>query len=184
MQKWVRAMYQPSLGMGENHQRITASKTHIELAKEAAKEGMVLLKNKKKLLPLKKGTKVALFGKAAFDYVRGGGGSGEVTVSYSRNLYEGLLLKKDKVSVFEELATFYREDVKAQYDKGRAPGMTVEPSVPDALVQKARAYTNTAIISICRFSGEGWDRKSIVDTENKNIWANEEAMAKQSAEIF
>ena len=54
---------------------------HIALSKEAAKEGMVLLKNEGEVLPLKKGSKVALFGKAAFDYVKGGGGSGDVTVS-------------------------------------------------------------------------------------------------------
>ena len=57
---------------------------HIALSKEAAKEGMVLLKNEGEVLPLKKGSKVALFGKAAFDYVKGGGGSGDVTVSYTR----------------------------------------------------------------------------------------------------
>ena len=52
------------------------------------------------------------------------------------------------------------------------------------MLQKAKAYTDTAVISICRFSGEGWDRKSIVETENKNIWASEEEMARRSAEIF
>lgn len=184
MQKWARANYQPCLGLGPDNQRVTAQKAHIELSKEAAKEGMVLLKNERKLLPLSKGTKVALFGKATFDYVKGGGGSGEVTVAYSRNLYEGLSLKKDRAEVFEELADFYRKDIKAQYDKGRAPGMTIEPQVPEELLKKARAYTDTAIISICRFSGEGWDRKSVVDTENKNLWESEEAFAKQSAEIF
>ena len=67
---------------------------------------------------------------------------------------------------------------------GRVPGMTIEPQVPQELLQKAKAYTDTAVISICRFSGEGWDRKSIVETENKNIWASEEEMARRSAEIF
>ena len=112
---------------------------------------MVLLKNDGDLLPLARGSKVALFGKASFDYVRGGGGSGEVTVSYARNLYEGFSLLKDKVSVFEELAAFYRDDVKAQYQKGSVPGMTVEPEVPAELLKKARIYTDTAVISICRF---------------------------------
>lgn len=184
MQKWTRVMYQPNIPLGENGEKVTACKAHIALSKEAAKEGMVLLKNDGNLLPLAKGSKVALFGKASFDYVRGGGGSGEVTVSYARNLYEGLTLLKDKVSVFEELSAFYRDDVKVQYQQGRVPGMTVEPEVPAELLKKARAYTDTAIITICRFSGEGWDRKSIVDTENKNLFIGEEAMAKRSAEIF
>ncbi len=184
MQKWTRVLYQPGIPLGENGERVTACKKHIALSKEAAKEGMVLLKNDRNVLPLAKGSKVALFGKASFDYVRGGGGSGEVTVSYARNLYEGFGLMKDKVTVFEELSAFYRDNVKAQYQAGRVPGMTIEPEIPAELLKKARAYTDTAIITICRFSGEGWDRKSIVDTENKNLFISEEEMAKRSAEIF
>lgn len=184
MQKWTRVMYQPNIPLGENGEKVTACRKHIALSKEAAKEGMVLLKNDGDLLPLSRGSKVALFGKASFDYVRGGGGSGEVTVSYARNLYEGLSLLKDKVSVFEELSAFYRDNVKEQYRAGRVPGMTIEPEVPAELLKRARAYTDTAIITICRFSGEGWDRKSIVDTENKNLCISEDAMAKRSAEIF
>ncbi len=184
MQKWARVLYQPGIPLGENGERITACKKHIELSKEAAKEGMVLLKNEKNILPLAKGSRVALFGKASFDYVRGGGGSGEVTVSYARNLYEGFGLLKDRVSIFEELSEFYRDNVNAQYQAGRVPGMTIEPELPAELLKKAGAYTDTAIISICRFSGEGWDRKSIVDTENKNLFISEEEMAKCSAEIF
>lgn len=184
MQKWTRVMYQPNIPLGEKGEKVTACRKHIALSKEAAKEGMVLLKNDGDLLPLSRGSKVALFGKASFDYVRGGGGSGEVTVSYARNLYEGLFLLKDKVSVFEELSAFYRDNVKEQYRAGRVPGMTIEPEVPAELLKRARAYTDTAIITICRFSGEGWDRKSIVDTENKNLCISEDAMAKRSAEIF
>ena len=184
MQKWTRVMYQPNIPLGENGEKVTACEKHITLSKEAAKEGMVLLKNDGNLLPLARGSKIALFGKASFDYVRGGGGSGEVTVSYARNLYEGFSMLKDKVSVFEELSAFYRDNVKEQYREGRVPGMTIEPEVPAELLKKARAYTDTAIITICRFSGEGWDRKSIVDTENKNLCITEDAMAKRSAEIF
>lgn len=118
MQKWTRVMYQPNIPLGENGEKVTACKAHIALSKEAAKEGIVLLKNDGDLLPLAKGSKVALFGKASFDYVRGGGGSGEVTVSYARNLYEGLQCLKDQVSVYEELAAYYRDNVKAQYQQG------------------------------------------------------------------
>ncbi|MDE5700134.1 MAG: glycoside hydrolase family 3 C-terminal domain-containing protein [Lachnospiraceae bacterium] len=184
MQKWTRVMYQPNIPLGEDGGKVTACKEHIALSKEAAKEGMVLLKNDGDLLPLAKGSRIALFGKASFDYVRGGGGSGEVTVSYARNLYEGFSLLKDKVSVCEELSAFYRDNVKAQYQAGRVPGMTIEPEIPAELLKKASAYTDTAIITICRFSGEGWDRKSVVDTENKNLCISEDAMAKRSAEIF
>lgn len=184
MDKWQRVRFQPNLPLGENGVRVTASKAHRELSKHAAKEGMVLLKNDKKVLPLSKGSKVALFGKGSFDYVKGGGGSGDVTVEYIINLYEGMKALNGQVTVFEELSDFYRENVKVQYENGAVPGMTVEPVVPEDLLRKAKAFTDTAVISICRFSGEGWDRKSIVETKNKNLWVNEQDMAAKSSELF
>ncbi len=184
MEKWTRVKFQPNLPLGENGERLTGSLGHIGLSKEAAKEGMVLLKNRGDILPLKKGTRVALFGKAAFDYVKGGGGSGDVTVAYIRNLYEGLKMQKDVVSIFEPLCDYYRKDVERQYAQGSVPGMTIEPEVPQELLDEAKAYADTAVISICRFSGEGWDRKSIVDTDNKNMGEGELDMAVRSSKIF
>lgn len=184
MKKWARILYQPNLPLGENGKRVTNSEEHIILSKEAAKEGMVLLKNNEGILPLKKGAKVALFGKGTFDYVKGGGGSGDVTVAYTRNLYDGLKLKKDKISIFEELCDYYKKDIEKQYASGSVPGMTIEPAVPMELMEKAKAYTDTAIITICRFSGEGWDRKSVVDPNNKALWDFEREMTEASAKIF
>ena len=184
MEKWTRVKYQPNLPLGEKGERLTGSLQHIELSKEAAKEGMVLLKNREDILPLKKGTRVALFGKATFDYVKGGGGSGDVTVAYIRNLYEGLKMQKDIVSIFEPLCDYYRRDVEQQYAKGSVPGMTIEPAVPVELLEAAKAYADTAVISICRFSGEGWDRKSIVERDNESSLENQQDMAARSAKIF
>ena len=53
MNKWTRVKFQPNLPLHESG-RVTASKEHIQLSKEAAKEGMVLLKNENDVLPLKK----------------------------------------------------------------------------------------------------------------------------------
>lgn len=187
MERWARAKYQPVLPMGKDGCRVTAGREHITLSKEAAKEGMVLLKNEKQVLPLLKGSRIAMFGKATFDYVKGGGGSGDVTVSYTRNLYQGFLEKADHVEVFEELASFYRENVKQQHAAGREPGMTVEPEVPAELLKKARAFTDTAVISICRFSGEGWDRKSIYDRKGKKddlAIAGQDEKAQTKDELF
>lgn len=184
MEKWTRAFYQPVLPLGEDGCRVTASKEHIALSKDAAKEGMVLLKNQNQVLPLPRGSKVALFGKGTFDYVKGGGGSGDVYVPYTRNLYEGFSQKKESVSVFEKLADFYRENVKKQYAEGAVPGMTMEPEVPEELLCEAKAFTDTAVITICRFSGEGWDRKSVADTKNDRLSDNEEVMIAMSARLF
>lgn len=187
MERWARAKYQPVLPLGEDGRRVTGSREHIMLSKDAAKEGMVLLKNQGNVLPLAKGSRAALFGKATFDYVKGGGGSGDVTVAYTRNLYEGLKQKAGHVEIFEELASFYRENVKRQYAQGIGPGMTVEPVLPEELLQRARAFTDTAIISICRYSGEGWDRKSIYDKKNKAddmVIAGQEQKQEVEDEVF
>lgn len=46
MRKWTRVGFQPNLPL-EEKRRVTECKEHIRLSKEAAKEGMVLLKNEK-----------------------------------------------------------------------------------------------------------------------------------------
>ena len=78
MEKWIRARFQPGLPLGSDGRRVTAGKEHIALSRRAAREGMVLLKNENNALPLPAGCRIALFGKATFDYVKGGGGSGDV----------------------------------------------------------------------------------------------------------
>ena len=65
-------------------------KLHGEIARRAAEEGIVLLKNEEHLLPLKKGSKLALFGSGASRTVKGGTGSGDVNERRSISIYEGL----------------------------------------------------------------------------------------------
>lgn len=181
MKKWTRANFQPNLPL-EGDKKVTASAEHIELSMRAAAEGMVLLKNEKDILPLAKGTRVALFGKGTFDYVKGGGGSGDVYTKYVRNIYEGF--KSLGVDVFEPLCEYYKKDVDSQYQKGAAPGMTVEPTLPDDLLTSAGFYTDTAIISISRFSGEGWDRSDVEYNGEYNPWETEVSMPKIAGRIF
>ena len=175
-------MFQPNLPLKEEGY-VTASKEHRALSKEAAKEGMVLLKNDKAVLPLSYGSRIALFGKGSFDYVKGGGGSGDVTVSYVKNLYDGMR-EQAGMSLYEPLCDFYRADVKAQYEDGAAPGMTVEPAVAQELLAGAKAYTDTAVIVISRFSGEGWDRSSVEYNGEYNPWETETSMPQTAGKIF
>ena len=60
---------------------------------------MVLLKNNGSILPLKKGGKLALFGKGIYDYVKGGGGSGDVSCEYIKGLADGLKEKEKEGKV-------------------------------------------------------------------------------------
>ena len=163
MKKWTRIAHQPCLPLGKDGRLVTACEEHIALSLAAAEEGMVLLKNEKGLLPFAAGTRLALFGKGQIDYVRGGGGSGEVTTSYTRNIYEGLKRKEkeEKVQIFDALSAFYEKNVRDQYENGVQIGQTVEPEIPKELLASARSFTDTAVVTICRFSGEGWDRKGI-----------------------
>ncbi len=174
MEKWTRVKYHPNLPLREDGVKVTASKEHIEISKNAAKEGMVLLKNEKKTLPFARGQKVALFGKATIDYVKGGGGSGDVTVPYVTNLAEGFKKLGSQVSLFEDSIEFYEDYVKGLYKEGRMPGLIAEPEIPEEILTKAKAFTDTAVISISRYSGEGWDRKSdkVIDRKFKGVDQN------------
>lgn len=183
MNKWQRIRFQPNLPLGANGERVTASLEHRTLSKNTAKEGMVLLKNESSVLPLAKGSKVALFGKGTFDYVKGGGGSGDVTVEYVTNIYEGMKQLEGNVSVFEDLADFYKDHVNAEYKKGKEPGLTEEPEIPAEILDRAVAYADAAVVSICRFSGEGWDRKSSAEEGiHAENWVEKYAL--QSDELF
>lgn len=158
MTKWRRILYHPGLPLGADGKRVTACPEHIRLSREAAREGAVLLKNAQNILPFAKGTKLALFGLGTFDYVMGGGGSGDVTVSYSVDLYEGFSRLKDYVSICPELVEFYRDAIRKLGDTFYWPGQMPEPELPDEIVAEARAYTDTAVITISRYCGESWDR--------------------------
>jgi len=184
--KWQRIRYMPVMPMGEDGRRITASKAHIDLSHEAACEGMVLLKNEDGTLPLAAGTRLALFGKAQADYVKGGGGSGDVTVAYTRSLLDGLRIKEaeGKVSLFAPLSEYYAAYMKEQYAKGQEPGRCPEATVPAELLASARAFADTAIITICRFSGEGWDRSGTPYDGDFYLSREEEAMVHAVEESF
>lgn len=186
MEKWTRITHQPCLPMGKDGRRVTACEEHIALSLAAAEEGMVLLKNEGEVLPLSVGTKLAVFGKGQIDYVRGGGGSGEVTTSYTRNIYEGLKIKEaeGKVQVFDALSAFYEENVRQQYAAGAEIGKTVEPEIPQELLAAARRFADTAAVVINRFSGEGWDRKGIPGDGDFYLSPQEQAMVEAVKAAF
>ena len=180
MKKWSRLLYQPALPLN-GEKRVTGCHEHIELSRKAAEEGMVLLENDG-ALPISKAKPVALFGKGTVDYVKGGGGSGDVYCKYVHSLYDGL--KAKGVSIYEPLINFYRAEIEKQYDMGRVPGMTAEPEVSEMLLKGATEFTDTAIIVINRFSGEGWDRSDIECNNEYNPWETETTMPKLAGVIF
>ena len=181
MEKWMRARFQPSLPL-DGKTRVTASPEHIALSRRAAEEGMVLLKNRGGLLPLAPGARIALFGKGSFDYVKGGGGSGDVTCEYVRNVYEGL--KGEGMSLYEPLSDYYRDYVAERRAAGDVPGLMAEPELPAELTVSAREWAETAVIVLSRFSGEGWDRIPVIPENKDYVWADEVLMPQRARRLF
>ena len=159
-QKWARINFSPCLPIGDNNSRITGCKKHISLSRTAAVEGAVLLKNDNSLLPLKEGSRVAIFGNAQIDYVKGGGGSGNVHCEYVRSIHDGLKEKEGKVEIFDPLSRYYKNRVEELYMAGQRSGMLTESEIPTELLSKAKEFTDTAIITINRYSSEEQDRKN------------------------
>lgn len=119
MDKFARFRFQPCIPLGKDGRCVTGSAEHAALARKAAAEGMVLLKNDSGALPLKKGETVALFGKATIEYIKGGGGSSDVNARYVRNVYDGFREKEldGKVSLYAPLIDFYRKYVETEGKK-------------------------------------------------------------------
>ena len=47
--KWMRARFTPCLPLGADGRLVTGSEKHIQLSRQAATEGMVLLKNEENI---------------------------------------------------------------------------------------------------------------------------------------
>ena len=178
--RWNRLRFQPCLPLGEDGRRVTSSQKHIDLAHNIAKEGIVLLKNDG-ILPIKTGSRIAIFGKAQIEYVSGGGGSGEVYPIYNRNVYEGFKVKEEegKVQIFHKLSNFYADymakAMEEQPSLSKRMKSLADPEIPEELVKETKENADIAIVTISRYSGEGWDRSSekgdfyLSDSESKMI---------------
>ena len=105
------------------------------LAREAAAEGFVLLKNERGALPLKD-KKIALYGMGARMTVKGGLGSGSVEERYSVNIEDGLknagyeITTQDWLNDYDsEYASTYQayHDMVEEKVKGLTNPMQINP---------------------------------------------------------
>ena len=156
--KWQRVQFMPNLPLYPGKEAVTAGPEHVQLAKEAALEGVVLLKNEEHMLPFQAHSKLAIFGKAQADYVKGGGGSGDVNTTYVISILDGLESCREMVELYVPLSDYYRAYVEEQRRNGAEPGRMKEAPLPENLMEDARRFSDMAIVTISRFSGEGWDR--------------------------
>ncbi|MFC4306044.1 beta-glucosidase [Cohnella boryungensis] len=113
---------------------------------EAAREGIVLLKNEGNVLPLKKGETLNVFGKALLQFRLGALGAGKINPRYSVGFLRAIEEYSD-FSLNTEVTELYLSD------------SDVSPS--DELLESAYKQSDTAIIMLSRPSGENIDNRPI-----------------------
>lgn len=146
-------------------------KANAAVTRQAAAEGMVLLKNSGNALPLEGKIKsVAAFGNTSYDFISGGTGSGDVNEAYTVSLIDGL-----KNAGFEtdlSLKTIYEQYIKVERTKpvksnnpfaafmgGKVP--VAEMPVTSELAAQMAEKSDIALITIGRNAGEGADREAV-----------------------
>ena len=144
-----------------------------ELIREVASEGAVMLENK--LLPLKEGTKVSVFGRVQLDYFCTGYGSGgDVNFPYKVNLLEGIRNCPD-LTVNETLAKIYEDWVAANpVDHGAWgtwPRFYPEMPMDATVAAQAAKESDVAVLVIGRASGE--DRDVVLEDGSYYLTAEE-----------
>ncbi len=142
-------------------------KENAKIARTAAAESMVLLKNDAKTLPLALGSSVAVFGNNQLDLVAGGTGSGDVNKMYVVPLADGLF--KAGYALNTDLYRSYSNYMDAENAKRPKRTLMEElmsPVIPIkemdmamGAINKAANESSVAIIAIGRNAGEGNDRK-------------------------
>ena len=151
---------------------------HRQLAKEAAAEGIVLLKNEDQILPLKAGSKVALYGAGAGRTIKGGTGSGDVNERERVTIWQGMknagfeITSEDWIRSYEKIYEKARQDWKDDIvtRSGGNGGnvmdfFTVYSTTPFIMptgdpVEKPEKDCDTAIYVLSRVAGEGADRNA------------------------
>jgi len=139
---------------------------HAQVTRQAASEGMVLLKNENNTLPLGSAVKnIAAFGNTSYEIIIGGTGSGFVNKAYSVSLSEGL--KNDGLNQNEDLHSLYSNYLNLT--KAGRPVLKgfmaimgskqIEELVLNQdIINGAANVSDAALVTIGRNSGEGADR--------------------------
>ena len=137
-------------------------KAHTQVARKAAEESIILLKNEGKTLPLKGNEKVALYGINSVDFVAIGTGSGEVNTAHIANMQEAM--SAVGFTLDENLAEYYRLCYATQTATEKMNGSTMdkrhrpESSVSLKAIERQAQDNDVAVVVLGRIAGEGADR--------------------------
>ena len=157
---------------------------NAKIARKAASEGMVLLKNEDNVLPISNNLNVALFGKIGYHLIPFGTGSGSVrSYKYVVSINDGLksagfnvldemektylqLIEKIKI---ENLVPPYFDNPKMRKDNGikdnqapahfkeRLVAFSKEPIISILDIKKYESNSDIAIITLGRSAGENYE---------------------------
>ena len=159
-------------------------KAHAKVAREAAEEGMVLLKNEKNTLPLYTGKTIAVFGKISYYLIAFGTGSGTIRSNkHAISVNQGL--KSGGFKVLKEMENYYtdyiekikRENLVPPYfdnpkmrkDNGikgnqapphfkkRLVAFSKEKALSREEIVKYESKTDIALITLGRSAGENYE---------------------------
>lgn len=165
-------------------------KAHAQVTRNAAIEGMVLLKNNRNALPFTKNIKnLAAFGFTSYDFIAGGTGSGDVNHAYVVSLIDGL--KNGGFSIDESIKKSYEEYIPEAKSKMPKPTgqfaaflpkkLIPEMELSDVDILNAAKNDDAAVITIGKTSGEFGDRS--IKT-NFNLTDAEKNMISDVTRIF
>ena len=149
-------------------------KAHAVIARNAATEGMVLLKNNDSTLPLQSGMQnIALFGITSYDFIAGGTGSGDVNKAYIIDLQQGLQnagfgVQPKIKAVYEKFKAYSSEklqEINLKRGWYLGPLRPEEPVIDETFIDLRAQDSELAIITFGRNSGEGNDRRIDGDFE-------------------
>ena len=137
-------------------------KAHAQVARKAAEESIVLLKNDSNTLPLKGNEKVALYGLNSVDFWGVGTGSGYVNTEHVANMQEAMTAAG--FTLDENLAEYYRLFHGTQATTEKMEGKNIdkrhreEPAITMQAIEWQAAANDVAVFVLGRMAGEGADR--------------------------
>ena len=156
---------------------------HAVVTRNAALEGMVLMKNEDNTLPLSQDIKnIAVFGRTSYEFIAGGTGSGNVNHAYVVSLIDGLTnagfsIDSDIRAAYEAYIPVARDNMPklvGQYANFIPKKLVPEMSLDGIDLEAAAKGNDMAIVTVGKTSGEFADRHlsdnyGMTDTEKKMI---------------
>lgn len=162
-------------------------KKYASLARQAAADGCVLLRNENHTLPVREGERVSVFGRIQYTYYKSGTGSGGmVNAPYVTNITDSLK-NCGRVAVNEKLENVYRAWIAENpFDMGsgwaQEPWSQKEMPVSSALAKEAAACSDLAVVVLGRTAGE--DNDNSVTEGSYLLTAEEEKLLETVCAAF